>query len=415
MIFNGGMTIWILAMLLMGAAAMAGWRQGAIRTAFSFVGIIVAALLAVGVGRLIHPLVSHLGVQNPVLAWAAAPITGFILISAIFKVVAQVVHNKVEVFYQHQAGDLRLALWERLNARLGICLGLANGAMYFVLITFLIFNLSYWTVQVAAAPKQPPIIGLVNQLGNDLQATGMSRTAAAVGTLPPMYYQLADLSGLILQNPAAAQRLADYPGLTSLWERDEMQPLLQDSALTNALASGTTPAELFQNPSVRSFLANQDLTKLVMGILQTNLDDLSGYLQTGKSAKYDGEKIIGRWELNVNVTLAWMRQNRPRIAASEMVAARTWMTQAYAQTRILATGDNQLFVKSLPQLKAAATAGQPPTTEYSDWKGDWTHNQTNYDLHISSSGQEKFMSGTADDLRLTIHDGKNLLIYNRVD
>ena len=266
---------------------------------------------------------------------------------------------------------------------------------------------------MAAAPNQPFVIGLINRAGNDLQATGLTRTAAGVGTLPPMYYHLADISGLVLQNPAAAQRLADYPALTSLWEREDMQTLLQDPVLTNAIAAGTTPAELLKNPNVRSFLENKDLTKLVMGIVQTNLDDLYGYLQSGKSAKYDGEKIIGRWELNVNVTLAWLRQNQPRILASEMRSARDWMTQAYAQTRILATGDNQLFIKSLPQLKI--TADQPPTTEFFDWKGDWTRNETNYNLHITSNGKDKFMTATAEALRLTIHDGKHLLIYDRAN
>ena len=34
------MTIWILAILIMMAVALAGWRQGAIRAAFAFVGIL---------------------------------------------------------------------------------------------------------------------------------------------------------------------------------------------------------------------------------------------------------------------------------------------------------------------------------------------------------------------------------------
>ncbi len=413
MIFNGGMTIWILAFLIMGSVALAGWRQGGIRAAFSFVGILIAALLAVPVGGLLKPIIVYLGGDNPVLPWALAPVLGFILVSLPFKMAAGTVHKKVEVFYKYKAGDLRLALWERLNARLGICLGLANGAIYFVLLTFFVFNFSYWTVQVSTAANPPVIVGVISRMGNDLQSTGLARTAAAVGTLPPEYYQLADISGLVLQNPGAAQRLADYPALTSLWERDELKALVQDPALTNALANGVTAAELLNNPNVRDFIAKKDLTKEVMDILRTNLDDLTGYLQTGKSAKYDTEKIIGHWELNVNVTLAWMRQNNPRIKASDMRTARAWMTESYAKTRILATGDNKLFIKSLPQLKPVA--GQPPKTEYADWKGDWTRNQTNYDLHISSGGQDKFMTATAEDFRMTIHDGKNLLICDRVD
>jgi hypothetical protein len=96
-----------------------------------------------------------------------------------------------------------------------------------------------------------------------------------------------------------------------------------------------------------------------------------------------------------------------------MRAVRAWMMQAYAQTRLLATGDNQLFVKSLPRLKTVA--GQPPTTENNDWKGDWTANGTNYDLHLTFSGEDKFLTASAEALRLTLKDGKNLMIFDRAD
>ena len=68
-----------------------------------------------------------------------------------------------------------------------------------------------------------------------------------------------------------------------------------------------------------------------------------GIPETGKSAKYDSEKIIGRWEFNPAVTIAWLRQSSPKIPASEMRWSAPGWTQAYAQTRVLVTGDNQIF------------------------------------------------------------------------
>jgi hypothetical protein len=361
----------------------------------------------------LHPLLPHLGAGNPIYAWALAPIVGFILVAIVLKIPAQMVHNRVEHFYKYNAGDLRLVLWTRMNSRLGICVGLLNGALYFVLITFLIFNLTYWTTQLAVAPQQPLAIRLVNQLGNDLQATHLSRTASAVGTLPAEYYQFADLAGFLMQNPQVGPRLAEYPALTALWERDDFQALVSDPTVTNALASGATLGELLNNPSVQAFLENKDQTKLVTGILTTNLEDLTAYLQTGKSAKYGGEKLIGRWEFNPAVTVAWLRQSRPKMPASEMRSVRAWMTQAYAKTSVLVSGDNLVFVKSLPRLKTVA--GQPPTTEQNDWKGDWQANGTSYDLHLTFSGEEKFLTATAEELRLSVKDGKNLLVFDRAD
>jgi hypothetical protein len=413
MIFNDGMTIWIFAVLLMAAVSLAGWRQGAIRAAFAFVGIIFAALLAAPLGRLLHPLLPHLGATNPVTAWALAPVAGFIVASIPLKVVAHTVHQKVEHFYKYNAGDLRLALWTRLNSRLGICIGLMNGAAYFVLVSFFIFNLTYWTTQ-AARGSQPLLIRLVNTLGEDLQSTGFTTTASAVGSLPPTFYELADLSGLLMQNPQLGARLANYPGLTSVWERDDMQPLVHDPTLKNALVAGTSPGEILDVPPVQALLANKELSKQLGGILTTNLDDLTAYLKTGKSAKYDGEKILGRWQFNPGVTVAWLRQEQPKIQASEMRALRALWTQAYAQTSLLLTGDHQLFIKNLPKFQTQTQPDQP-AFQPENWKGDWSLDGTNYTLHVSLNGEDKFMNGTTDGLRLTIKDGRNLLIFDHAN
>ena len=152
--FTSGVTIWILAIVSVAAAAGLGWRQGAIRAAFSFFGILFAALLAEPIGRIFKPLLPHLGVHNPVLVWAIAPLVGFLPLLFIFKSGGFFVHRKVEWFYKYRAGDLRLSLWERLNHRIGACVGVLNGAAYFVLISFVLFNISYWTVQVAPSDDE---------------------------------------------------------------------------------------------------------------------------------------------------------------------------------------------------------------------------------------------------------------------
>jgi hypothetical protein len=415
MIFNDGMSIWILAILVMAVVALAGWRQGGIRAAFYFFSLLLAALLAVPLGKLFHPLLPHLGVGNPVTAWALAPVFGFILGSIPLMVAAQMVHHRADHYYKYQAGDLRQALWLRLNSRLGICLGLLNGAVYFVVLSFYIFNFAYWTTQLTATTaSQPLLVRLVNSLGNDLESTGFARTANAVGTLPPTFYQLADFSGLLMQNPQLGPRLANYPGLTSLWQRDDMQPLVTDATVTNALASGASLGDIMNASSVQSLFANKDLSKQLWGILQADLDDLSAYLQTGSSAKYDGEKILGNWNFNASVTLAWLHQNQPKIPANEMLAIRQLWTEAYGQTTMLLTGDNQLFIKSLPKFEAQPQKGQP-AFQPEDGKGDWSLDGTNYSLHVTLNGDEKYMNATTDGLRLTVKDGRNLLIFDHVD
>jgi hypothetical protein len=417
MIFNCAMTIWILAVLVMAAVSLAAWRQGAIRAAFAFVGIIFAALLAGPLGRLFHPLLPHLG-ANPITAWALAPVVGFIVASIPLKVVGHLVHNRVEHFYKYNAGELRLALWIRLNTRLGICLGVLNGLVYFILISFFVFNISYWTAQAVHDPSspsdQPLPVRIVNYLGEGLQSTGFAKTASAVGTLDPMFYKLADLSGLLLQNPQLAPRVAAYPGFTSLWHRSDMQSLVTDSTVTNAMASGASLSEIMGSGSVKGLIADKDLSKSLQTTLETNLVDLTAYLNTGKSAKYGNEVLVGNWEFNPGVTLAWLRQDQPKMGANEMRGMRALWSAAYAQTTLEVTGDNQIFVKSLPKFVVPTQANQPPF-QGEDWQGDWSREGTNYTLHISLNGQDKFLTGTTDGLRLRLKDGHNLLVFDHVD
>ena len=62
------MTIWLLVVLLMASLAGLGYRQGAVRVAFSFVGILLGAVLAAPLGKLIKPILSAVGVKNPLLS-----------------------------------------------------------------------------------------------------------------------------------------------------------------------------------------------------------------------------------------------------------------------------------------------------------------------------------------------------------
>ena len=120
------MTVWLLALVLMASLAGVGCRQGAIRVAVSSLGILIGFLVAAPLGKLVKPALLAVGVNNPTLVWVLGPLIMFVLVSIVCKVAALAVHQKVDVHYKYHTGDLRLALWERLNRRLGLCVGLLN-------------------------------------------------------------------------------------------------------------------------------------------------------------------------------------------------------------------------------------------------------------------------------------------------
>ncbi len=424
------MTIWILALVLLASLAALGYRQGAVRVLFSFAGIVFAGLLAAPLGEHFRPLMSHLGIHNPALIWMLGPLEAFALVLILFKIAGSFVHHKTEMHYKYHTDELKFALWERLNHRLGLCLGVLNGTAYFVLICFVLFNFSYSTVQIASSDAQTRTTRLINRLGRDLESTGMNKAARAVATLPESYYKTADLAGLLCQNPQLGDRLARYPAFLSLLERDDLKQLAQDSTFTSAFQGSVPIGQLLNDSQVKTILQNNDLINTVWGIFQTNLDDLTVYLKTGQSPKYDSEKILGYWDFNTATTVALLPIAQPKISPVQMMFARLWMTN-YLQTTLVVASDHQAFLHNLPHLKSSplgetATlhlwpiivygfrSGSLPDTDASSLTGQWESTDGDYKLSFTNSGKPDFLKVQIkeDRLTMTTSDG-DTLVFDR--
>jgi hypothetical protein len=76
MVFIDAM-LWILTFVLLAAGVGLGLRIGAISASFSFVGMVVATMLAGLIGKLFKPILPHVGLEDPVLVWMIAPIVGW--------------------------------------------------------------------------------------------------------------------------------------------------------------------------------------------------------------------------------------------------------------------------------------------------------------------------------------------------
>src|ERR1043166_565294 len=89
------MIMWIAAIALMALTIGLGYRAGAIRTAFSFIGLVVAAALAIPLGSLFYWVFPLVGLRNPLVPQFGAPVIAFFLVSFVFKAIAAFVHRKV--------------------------------------------------------------------------------------------------------------------------------------------------------------------------------------------------------------------------------------------------------------------------------------------------------------------------------
>ena len=401
------MTIWILVSVMLLSLAGLGYRQGAIRVSFSLVGIIVSALLAGLLAKYVKPMLPHVGIHDPIVIWLLSPVVVFVVLLIPFKSAGYYVHRKVNVYFKYKADTLQLMWWNRLNARLGLCLALVNGLAYLVLLSFIIFNFSYWTAQVATSDEEGRLVKLLNRIGRDSETTGFAKIARAIDPMPEIYFKAADLAGLLWQNPQLRDRLADYPMLISVAERDDFQQLGQDSSFQNAWKQHAPIEDLINDSQFQSIWQNQDTVDLVWGIIRDNFDDLYTYLQTGQLAKSGSKQIVGRWDFNAGAATAIMLQSRPVISSREMRAMRAMMTQSYARTAFVAGADGRAFLKNLPHFRT------PTTFDTADWQGTWKNAGTNYNLSLNSNGQRRSMPVQIDGTRLTIEDDKNTLVFDR--
>lgn len=392
------MTIWLLTLLLLGGFALAGYQQGAIRAGIAFLGIFFAVMLAALAGKIFGPIMGAVGVTNPIWRWVLPPFFGFILVMGIFYGVAFFVHQKVDVYYKYKAGDLRLALWERLNARLGICVGLLNGVAYLALLAFVIHAFSYWTVQMASSDSDPKSMRLLNALGRDLQSTGMNRVGKAIDPLQPAFYDTADLAGKLYCNPMLEARLLRYPGFLTLGEKGEFQTLGQDSAFAEMRLKGASINEALEQSSAKAVFANPELLKEIWATVQPDLADLNTFLDTGKSAKYDSEKLLGRWRFDANGSLLAYRRQKPNVAGAEVARLRAVLRERYGNCTIVAAPDKMVAVKNIPDNKAQLQPGQTP--ELKTFRGTWQADGMDYEFNLEG--------GT--DRRSAKFEGKHLVL-----
>jgi uncharacterized membrane protein required for colicin V production len=403
------MTIWVLAVLLLASCAGLGYRQGVIRAGFSFVGIIIAALLALPLGGLLRPLAASIWSKDPLLAWALPPLIVFALVLAAFKIAAQPAHQKMDVFYKYKAGELRQALWERLCQKTGLCVGLLNGTLYIVLLSWVIFAASYWTVQVSTSEQDSKLVRLVSRMGKDLQATGMSKVARSIDRLPKSYYEAADVVGLVYVNPLLEARLGTYPAFLNLAERGEFQQLSGDTDFIRIRQERQPIQQVINHPQIQTILHSPELLKSIWRTLVANLSDLETYLDTGRSPKYESELILGRWNFNVNAALTMFMKSKPNVSAKEMQKVKAAIIAAYGKSKFLATTENTIVLKNVPPLGTPLSAGGSPQSIQGTWKALGANK---YDLTFPEAGT---ITAEADANRLTISGTGVSMVFNRAD
>src|SRR5688572_15812828 len=172
------MIMWITAIVLVALCVGIGYRSGAIRAACTFIGLIVAAILALPLGPLFAWVFPLIGFKNPVAAKFGGPIIAFFVVSFVFKALAAFVHRKVEYHYRYNRHDAERAVWEVMHRRVGACIGALNGTVYFVIFALIVSVFGYFTIQTGGGENPSKVLSTLGKAAADLQETRMDKVVA---------------------------------------------------------------------------------------------------------------------------------------------------------------------------------------------------------------------------------------------
>ncbi len=357
------MLIWILALVLFGLIGVLGFYQGAIRFLVSAAGFVAALFLAVPLALITKFLVPLIGVTGNFWPWALPLLVGFLLVYGIGIGLSFFVHRKVEHYFKYRAEDVVRIRWERLNQRIGLCLGMVAGGVWFVALGLGIYVAGYPTVQLSSDGTSG-LYRMLNMARNDLQATGLDKTVARFDPAPANYYRISDILGLLYNNPILVSRLSQYPPFLLTGEKTEFQAIANDKDFMNMLLSKADIAQIVDHANTKAVLANPEI---LLEFAQQDLKDIQTYLETGKSPKYDDERILGRWTIDLYSTIAQEKKRRPDITTTEMNKLKK-QAQLLSNVAFVATTDNKAILKvelteqqkQLLQAPPAAAATEPP-------------------------------------------------------
>jgi hypothetical protein len=382
------MILWLIALVLLVCLGVIGYYQGAVRVAFSLLGIFVSFWLCVPLSGALKPVFGMFGVTHPVVLTFVTPAIMFVILLILFKVGGLAVHKKLDTYYKYKASDTKRLLFERMNSRVGICLGLANATAYTFLIASIAYTLGYFTTQVASAETDSTSLKLLNRLNNDLRQSGMNKAAARFSPAREFYYDSADILGDIFHNPLRQEKLSTYPPFLRIADRPEFKAL-NDSGFQGFWLGQRNLSQVMEHDKLKPLVQDPALYTNLVGLVGNDLRDLKSYFESGVSPKYDEDKILGRWAYSYRDTLATARKARPGMTLNQANQLKRTLA-VFNKTTLTA------YVGEEVQMDLV-TGGTTQTV-----KGSWKNiGAGKYVLSLSDGGKAMEVSAMVDPERLT--------------
>jgi hypothetical protein len=232
-----------------------------------------------------------------------------------------------------------------MYSRVGLCVGLLNGAFYFFLLMLPIYIAGYFTTQVAQGAQDPSSIQNLTKLRQEMQNMKVDHVLAGYDPTPKQVYKASDILGLVAHNPLLESRLAHYPPFLAIGERPEFQELGKDVQLQQMIQSQASVGEILKYPKVQALVTNAAIAQELTQTVGPDLDDLNEYLKTGHSPKYDAQPILGVWKIDRDATFAGERKKLQNPKPKDITNLRNSMMPLMASLNITVTTDHNFIMR----------------------------------------------------------------------
>jgi len=362
--------VWLIVFACLGLVGVTGYYSGPIRAGFSLVGLFFGVALAGPLSPLTKHLLPVLGLAHPLWQLFVPQVLAFLMVLIIFMIAGGMAHRKLSLHFKYKADEKQFIDWERLYCRLGFCVGLLNGAVYFFLLMIPIYIGGYFTAEAASEGNNPPAAQFLTQTRAELHDLKLDRVLAAYDPTPAQVYQASDIADLVMHNPLLKSRITHYPPFLTLGQRPQFQALANDEPLLEMMDRQANISEILKYPAIQAIVTNAALTGEIYGILGKDLNDLQDYLTTGKSPKFDDEPILGVWTIDPQAALAQERK-RHGLTPRQLARVRQDMYPIITGLSLTATTDNQIILK-----KQSASGANSTIVAVGTWKKDGTYQVT---------------------------------------
>ncbi len=334
----------------MGGLAAAGRLVGATRTAIVMVGLWISQSAAFALdARLMEWMLNKEGkLANPMLNWILPAVVIYAGFAVVFIIISQVAYTKILVHYKYHVPDERRVSWERMDRGVGIPVGVALGATLMIQLGILIHAAGYWTVQLTSstAENNGTMVKIFTPLKKALHGSGLEKMVLSQDPCPDMFYDMADVAGIVFNNPSVTGRLAVYPGTLTIAEMDAFKAVSETSQLVDAFTGkGNIEMALMTESVANGIFYNPAMRETLFGI---DWADLKVFLETGSSPKYEGEKILGKRRLYVTQTRVNVKDqyaDDDENAIPKLARIRQQFPFVVKELQLLAGGDKTVMLK----------------------------------------------------------------------